>query len=139
MKFATALIAAVCAAPAALAWEYKATWDSTYDDAANSVNIVACSGTLDADGYTDFGSLPGFPYIGGAFAVGGYDSPSCGTCWAITYNDTTINIFAIDTAANGFNIAKTALDALTDGQAEELGYVYVTATQVATSDCSKWN
>ncbi|KZT02580.1 immunomodulatory protein [Laetiporus sulphureus 93-53] len=135
MKFTVALVAAVCAVPAVLAGQYKVTYDTIYDNANDSVDNVACSGTLSGKGYTTFGSLPDFPYIGGAFAVTGYDSPGCGTCWELTYNGTSINIFAIDTAAEGFNIAEEALNALTHGNAVQDGYVYAAATQVDVSAC----
>ena len=93
--------------------------------------------TFDA-GYTTFGSLPGFPNIGGAFAVAGWDDPNCGTCWQLSYAGTgnSINILAVDHSGAGtFNIALEAMNTLTNGQAEFLGRVPVTYTQVATSAC----
>lgn len=61
--------------------------------------------------------------------------PQCGTCWQLTYNGRTINVLAIDHAASGFNIAKAALDTLTNGQAEALGRVTATAVQTDVSAC----
>ena len=103
--------------------------------------------------YHKFGDLPHFPYIGGAQAVTGmlrrsealqlahlwmrigYNSPNCGSCWQLTYKDNTINILAVDYAASGFNIAEEAMNALTDGQAVELGHVEVYYKEVSPSVC----
>ena len=87
-------------------------------------------------GYTTFGSLPGFSNIGGAFAVAGWNSPNCGTCWKLTYNGKSINVLAIDHSGAGtFNIALGAMNRLTNNQAEFLGRVTVTYSQVALSNC----
>ena len=48
---------------------------------------------------------------------------------------TSLEVLAIDTAANGFNIAQEALDDLTNGQAVALGRVPITANEVAASNC----
>ncbi|KAF8810061.1 cerato-platanin-related secreted protein [Phlegmacium glaucopus] len=119
------------------------TFDTTYDNAAQSLNTVACSNGpngLESHGFTTFGSLPTFPFIGGAPAVTGFDSPNCGTCWELTYvdpqgNSTYINILAIDVATPNFNIALEAMNVLTDGQATFLGKAPVTAVQVNSSVC----
>ena len=60
---------------------------------------------------------------------------SCGTCYSLTYNGTTINILAIDHADEGFNIAQEALDELTGGNAVALGRVDVEAAEVDGSAC----
>ena len=46
-----------------------------------------------------------------------------------------INILAVDYAASGFNIAEKAMNALTDGQAVELGHVEVYYKEVSPSVC----
>ena len=84
--------------------------------------------------FGNFSALPGFPNIGGAFAVDRFDSPMCGTCWAITFNRTTINVLAIDQASGGFNIAQAAMDQLTNGFARFLGRVNATAVMVGQMD-----
>ena len=54
---------------------------------------------LTTGGWTTLGQASGFPNIGGAFAVAGFDSPNCGTCWELTFNGTkSITILALDTA-----------------------------------------
>ena len=116
------------------------SFDQEYDNSAQSLDTVACSNSLEARGFTTFGSLPKFPFIGGAPAVTGFDSPGCGTCWALTFVDaqgtsTSINVLAIDVATPNFNIALEAMNVLTNGQATFLGRVPVTAVQVDSSFC----
>ncbi|KAJ7158816.1 cerato-platanin-related secreted protein [Mycena filopes] len=119
------------------------SYDAKYDNASTplgpGLGVVACSSPgID---YFDFGSLPNFPFIGGAGAVAGFNSPNCWTCWELTYTNgsgvnKSINVLAMDHAAAGtFNIALPAMDALTAGQAVELGRVDAQATQVDKSVC----
>jgi len=136
MKFAY-ILSALAAAGLAVGQSNTASFDQTYDNAANSLDIVACSNGqngLETKGFTTFGSLPNFPNIGGVPAVAGFNSAACGTCWALTFNGTTINILAIDHSTS-FNIALEALNTLTHGQAVQLGRVTVTSEQVTASAC----
>lgn len=64
-----------------------------------------------------------------------WNSPNCGSCWQLKYKNNTINVLAIDHAKSGFNIAKAALDKLTNNQAEKLGVIQATVTEVAPSVC----
>ncbi|KAF9009565.1 eliciting plant response-like protein [Cyathus striatus] len=118
-------------------------YGETYDNPGGSLATVACSdgphGLL-TRGFKTFGDLPRFPHIGAASAVTGYGSPSCGTCWSLSYtNDEgknkSISVLAIDHARTGFNIARAAMDELTGNQAVSIGRVDVTAVQVANSFC----
>ena len=158
MRFSSALsIVALSAFALVNGFDTSSTYDNTYDNGHNSLNIVACSNGpngLLTKGFTTFDSLPSFPRIGGAMAVTGWNSPKCGSCWALSYKGNTINgknhspssldnrslcfawkVLAIDTAANGFNIAQKALDELTNGQAVALGRVNITANEVPASSC----
>ena len=121
-------------------------YDGKYDVSATSLNTVACSDGPNGletrnSNYTTFGSLPSFPNIGAAFAVAGWNSPNCGSCWQLTYTNAqgkskSIVITAVDHAgADSFNIALEAMNTLTDNQAEFLGRVTVTATELAPSAC----
>lgn len=86
--------------------------------------------------YPTFGSAPGFPNIGGAFAVGGWDSGYCGTCWKLTWRGISINVLAVDHAGAGtFNIALEAMNKLTNNQAEFLGRVDVEYEQLTSTQC----
>ncbi|KAJ8518235.1 hypothetical protein ONZ45_g4675 [Pleurotus djamor] len=138
MKFST-IFTPIIIALAPLASAVTLSYDQTYDNKSGSLTTVACSdgpnGLITRTGITTFGKLPKFPFIGGAAAVGGWNSPQCGTCWALTYQGRTINVLAIDHAAAGFNIALTAMNNLTNGQAIFLGRIDVTAKQVAASVC----
>ncbi|PSR77556.1 hypothetical protein PHLCEN_2v7746 [Hermanssonia centrifuga] len=142
MKF-FALTSFLCAITAALASPTTTTtvsvsYDQTYDNAAGSLDTVACSdgpnGML-TKGYTTFGSLPGFSNIGGAAVVGGWDSAECGTCWQLTYNGNTINVLAIDSTLTGFNIALGAMNRLTNNEGVFLGRINAQAQQVAGTAC----
>jgi len=141
MRFTSALAAvALLFAPAALAQSSVTVgYDETYDNSSQSLSTVSCSdGTygLETKGYTTFGSLPDFPYIGAAAAISGWGSAECGTCWELEYNGVTINVLAIDHAGDGFNIALEAMNTLTNGQGVAVGRVTATATQVDPSVCS---
>ncbi|TCD67990.1 hypothetical protein EIP91_011659 [Steccherinum ochraceum] len=137
MQFINILATLLVLAAPALA--IRVSWDSVYDNKANSLDIVACSdgiNGLEHLGYKTFGSLKNFPNIGGASAIPGWNSANCGTCWQLTYNGRTINVLAIDHADDGFNLSKEAMDKLTNNQAEQLGVVDATFTQVDHTQCS---
>ena len=137
-KFVLSLVSLAALAAPSLASSSTVTYDNMYDHYSDSLNNVACSdgeNGLITKGYTDFGSLPHFPLIGGAPAVGSWNSPACGSCWSLTYNGNTIYVLAIDTGAEGFNIAEEAMNMLTNGQAEALGRVTVDASQVGGEMC----
>ncbi|KAF7799631.1 hypothetical protein EIP86_010869 [Pleurotus ostreatoroseus] len=136
----------VCAAASALAAPANSTaqtasltYSQQYDNPKISLNAYACSNGphgFEAKGYTTIGQVPGFPNVGAAFAVGGWDSPNCGTCWKLTYEGASINIVAVDHAAEGsFNIALSAMDKLTGGKAIDLGRVDVQYEQVDAAQC----
>ncbi|CAL1716482.1 unnamed protein product [Somion occarium] len=137
MKYTT-FLTALFVVPAALAATVSVSYDQVYDQSSNSLATVACSdgsNGLLTKGFTTFGSLPSFPNIGGAPAVGGWNSPACGTCWRLAFNGTSINVLAIDTGAAGFNIALTAFNKLTNGQGIAIGRINANATQVNASVC----
>jgi Cerato-platanin len=80
---------------AASALAVQVSFDPVYDKGKQSLDTVACStgsNGLITKNFTTFDSLPHFPNIGGASAVTGFNSPGCGTCWALTYKNLTINV-----------------------------------------------
>ncbi|KAH9914501.1 Cerato-platanin-domain-containing protein [Epithele typhae] len=130
---------ALPSAPRAGPTTVSVSFDQTYDVNTTSLDTVACSNGpngLESQGFNTFGQLPGFPNIGGAFAVSGFGSANCGTCWNLTFKGTTISVLAIDTASGGFNIALEAMNALTHNQATFLGRVNASAVQVDTTNCN---
>ncbi|TFK31991.1 Cerato-platanin [Crucibulum laeve] len=141
MKFA--LTAALTFMFASTAMAEVLTYDAAYDVANTSLAHVSCSDGdhgLITRGYTTYGSLPKFPFIGAAVAITGYDSTNCGTCWQLTYTNSTgikksINVLAIDSTKPGYNIGFKAMDELTGGRAHHLGKVDVTAKKVSSSIC----
>ncbi|OSD02093.1 Sm1 protein [Trametes coccinea BRFM310] len=139
---ALALAALALLVPAALGSTAATTtmtvsYDEAYDKASSSLNTVACSdGTHGLESkYHTFGGLPHFPNIGGAAAVGGWNSAQCGTCWQLEYKGKSVNVLAVDHAQSGFNIALGAMNTLTGGQAKKLGRVQATVKQVDKSKC----
>ncbi|KAI0093085.1 Cerato-platanin [Irpex rosettiformis] len=142
MKFTFTSILSIlsftAAAAPALAFRPTVKYDNTYDHYSRSLSTVACSdgpNGLLTRGYSNFGSLPHFPLIGGAPAVSSWNSAGCGTCWSLTYNGKTIYVLAIDTGRDGFNLSEEAMNMLTNGQAEHLGKVTADASQVGTEKC----
>ncbi|KAH8111775.1 SnodProt1 [Phellopilus nigrolimitatus] len=123
-------------AGSALATE-RAGYDTKYDNASGDMLSTSCSDGTNglARRFATYGSVPTFPNIGGAAAVAGWNSASCGSCWNLTYDGASVVVTAIDHADDGFNLSQEALDALTDGQAVDLGAVQVNAEQVNASFC----
>ncbi|KAI0329938.1 Cerato-platanin-domain-containing protein [Cubamyces sp. BRFM 1775] len=111
-------------------------WDSTYDNPDGDMNTVACSNGDNGlnPPYAHFGDLPGFPYIGGAQFVEAWNSPNCGSCWALGYKGNVIYVTLVDSYYTGFNIAKQAMDVLTDNNSDD-GPVDITAHQVSKAYC----
>ena len=119
-----------------------ASSDTAYDDPQKPLSMVSCSdgqNGLLTRGFTTLGSLPKYPYVGGAPAVTGWNSSGCGTCWTVTYTndkgvEKSVNLLAIDVDSN-YNMPTSAMNELTDGQAISLGRVPVTAVEVPSSVC----
>ncbi|KAL2758268.1 hypothetical protein ACRALDRAFT_1068649 [Sodiomyces alcalophilus JCM 7366] len=124
---------------ASLTTAVSVSYDRAYDDGSRSLTSVSCSdgenGLITTHGWKTQGQVAGFPYIGGADVIAGWNSPSCGTCWRLTYNGRSIHVLAIDVAANGFNIAFAAMNDLTNGNAERLGRVEAEITPVRDREC----
>lgn len=137
------LVSAVPAPSASVtaAQTVQVSYDQKYDVDTTSLNTVACSDGVNGlvGDYPTFGSLPTFPLIGGAVTISGWNSPACGTCYQLHFEsgniNETINITAIDTAPNGFNIGLTAMNRLTNNQAVSLGVVTATYVEVDKSVC----
>lgn len=56
---------------------------------------------MEVFGFTDFASLPNFPFIGAAGAIEGFNSVNCGTCWELTFVNSrgaskSINILGVN-------------------------------------------
>lgn len=120
-----------------LTFFFQVSWDAGYDRGDRPLTEVSCSNGQHGliPKYSTQGSLPNFPNIGGAAVVAGWNSPNCGTCWALEYQGHTVKVLAIDHADNGFNIGQRAMDALTNGQAAELGRVEATVTPLSAGEC----
>ncbi|PGH34215.1 hypothetical protein GX50_02989 [[Emmonsia] crescens] len=115
-------------------------YDEVYDNANLDLLTTACSdgsNGLVTKGFSVAGNLPIFPRVGAAFSVEKWNSPNCGKCYKLKFEETGVEIpvIAIDHAGNGFNLAKAAMDELTGGRAAELGRVDMTVTEAAPGDC----
>lgn len=115
------------------------THDSGYDDPDRELTSLACSdgpnGLMTKYKWKIQGDIAGFPYIGGADVISGWNSPLCGSCWKLEYEGNRIHVMVVDHAGNGFNIADSALDELTDGKGIEQGRINVQATRVSVREC----
>ncbi|KAG6326276.1 hypothetical protein ID866_12813 [Astraeus odoratus] len=93
------------------------------------------STTLAYDNAYDGGSLPSFPFVGGAPTVQQWDDPNCGKCYTITYGTSTINVLEVDVSKNGFTVSQQAMDNLTNYSAQALGRVPITYIEADASAC----
>lgn len=136
MKFTSTIIS--LAALFSVASADIVRYNTFYDNPGTSLNDVACSNGdngLVTKGFATFGSLPSFPAIGGVFAVSGWNSPECGSCWELTYNGKSIYVTAIDTISDGFDISLEAMNILTSNQAQQLDSIDAYAKQVGACFC----
>ena len=156
MKFTASIASLFVFVASALAESASVSFDNVYDNSGGSMKTVSCSSGPNglASRFPTFGDLPSFPNIGGGQVVSGFGSPECGSCWMLFFEGNTINgescfycgstmisysisfpVTVIDHASNGFNIAETAMNTLTNGQAESLGRIHSGATNVPQSSC----
>ncbi|KAF8264255.1 immunomodulatory protein [Lactarius quietus] len=138
MKLTSTIISLVALFSIASAVDVDVRYNEEYDNPKVDLDAVACSdgpNGLLTKKYTTFGSLPSFPYIGAAQAVGGWDSPACGSCWQISYGDKSINVTAVDHSGDGFILSLKAVNALTYGDAEEFGVIKAQAKLIDKKYC----
>ncbi|KAF2875144.1 Asp f 13-like protein [Massariosphaeria phaeospora] len=139
MKFSSVL-SATAIGFSSLASAISVSYDPGYDLPERSLSALACSngvnGLMTKYGWQTLEDIPTYPYIGGYQGIPAWNSPMCGTCYSVTYNNQTIYVLAIDQTINGFNLAKQAMDALTNNQAEQLGRIEAQYIQVDASKCN---
>ncbi|CRG91573.1 hypothetical protein PISL3812_08623 [Talaromyces islandicus] len=115
-----------------------ATFDTAYDNPSLSLSTVTCSNGehgLVTRKYKVISDLP-TRYVGGSPTVKAWNDPNCGACYALTYNHTkTVNVLAIDLAVGQFNVALSALNELTGGNAQDFGRVDVQYELVNPREC----
>lgn len=115
-KLTSALFALCAFLPLALAQTNASVfYNATYDNPSVRLSTLACSSN--SYGPATLGALPDFPFLGGASSVRGWDSDSCGTCWNVTYQGTTVTILVVDTAKDTFDISEEAFNTLTNDEA----------------------
>ncbi|UNI17731.1 hypothetical protein JDV02_004052 [Purpureocillium takamizusanense] len=134
----SAIVFAVLSVMAPFIDAVTVSYHTEFSDPNFSLNGVACSdgaNGLERHDFRTLGDLPRFPMVGSVAAVGGWNSPNCGTCWKLTYEGKEVTILAIDHCASGFDLSAEAMDILTDGRAHELGRIDADAVQVSASEC----
>jgi len=141
MKFTT-IAATLLSVITPLVSADTASWDSVYDNASQSTLTVACSDGVNGlytKGYKTLGAVPGFPNVGAAPTIAGWNSPNCGKCFSVTYNGNTIYVTGVDTSRSttNFVLSKAALNKLTGGLADQLGRVPITWSQLLTGEKCK--
>ncbi|KZV99846.1 SnodProt1 [Exidia glandulosa HHB12029] len=113
------------------------SYDTTYDNSKLSTLNTACSDGshgLYTKGFKTIGALKTFPYVGGAPAITGWNSAQCGSCYKVTYKNTTVTFTAID-KANTLNMGLNAMNKLTGGQAKKLGNANIIYQKVSSKEC----
>lgn len=110
------------------------TYDPRYDNKAIQLNTLACAYEPFTRGFTTIGSLP-TTNVGATAMIGAQHLTQCGTCWAFTYENVTVNVLAIDGTGSGFVVAESTLNALTGGRAVHLGSIDAGYKQVNASAC----
>jgi hypothetical protein len=138
LALASSALATPQGSPAPPVTTVPLTFDTAYDNAGQSLATVSCSdgpNGLLTKGFTTFKSLPNFPNIGGASVIPGFNSPNCGTCWTLTFQNNSLNVLAIDHADAGFNIGLTANNKLTGGAGVFFGTVQITAVEASPAAC----
>ena len=137
MRTTSVLISFIALVAPALATRVaKVTYDTIYDMPATPLTAVACSNGkngLLTKGFTTFGSLP-TTNIGGMAGIV-FNSTECGSCWELSYEGKSVNVLAIDFAGDGFNVAESTLNILTDGNAVDLGHIEAEVKPADASAC----
>ncbi|KAI9346810.1 heat-stable 19 kDa antigen [Zopfochytrium polystomum] len=116
--------------------QVSVSYDNNYSKTTNlPLASFACSdgsNGLLTKGYTTIASLK--VYAAATPYVGGWNSPSCGKCYAVSYGGKSVTVVAVD-RGNSFVMGQDAMDELTGGQAVALGRVQADAVEVAPSNC----
>ncbi|KAF4473765.1 Heat-stable 19 kDa antigen [Fusarium agapanthi] len=108
------------------------TYSKLYDNDSIPVSQLACyRNGLILDGYPSWKTVGDIPHsITGLEQVDGPNSPLCGSCWILTYGETSRPVLILDSAMEGFVSTLDTLNWLTSGKGEELGKIEVKATKV---------
>ncbi|KAI5297058.1 hypothetical protein KEM55_005197, partial [Ascosphaera atra] len=104
VNFATVLISLSALTGSTLATTTGTTkhntiaWDPYYDGRTNLLGAkTACPARAPKlhNKYKTFADLPSFPLIGGFPEISAYNSESCGSCFNVTYEGTTISVLSL--------------------------------------------
>ncbi|GKU21908.1 epl1 protein [Fusarium langsethiae] len=114
------------------------TYNGFYDDDTVPVAELACwkDGRI-VEGQ-DWATVGEVTYqIAGHEGVDRPDSPLCGSCWSLSYGDTSRSVLVLHSAqaGSGFETSLTVMNSLTRGKAGQLGRVNITAYRTESLDC----
>lgn len=115
------------------------TYSTQYDNKNLPLTGVACSNGANGlltKGYKTLGDLKNFPYVGAAQYIEGWNSTQCGSCYKLVWWSNSIYVLGVDHVTDGFVISKAALNALTGGQAVDLGSTQAAVIGVQPSYCN---
>ncbi|PNP78177.1 hypothetical protein FNYG_08494 [Fusarium nygamai] len=113
------------------------TYSKLYDNNSIPVSQLACyKNGLILDGYQSWKTIGDIPHsITGLEQVDGPNSALCGSCWILTYGETSRPVLILDSAKEGFVSTLDTLNWLTSDKGEELGSVEVKAAKVDITNC----
>ncbi|KAG9315824.1 Cerato-platanin [Chiua virens] len=138
MKFIStlAVLSAAVLPSLAQSGSVKVTYVGLYDDPNWSLDSTACSNGangLDTK-WAVLGDIPNFPAVAGIPGLT-WNSPLCGTCWELSYDDGAnmmhnITVTAVDAAYSTFNVAEDAFTSWAGTSGVAAGSIEATAVQV---------
>ncbi len=116
-------------------------YDTMFDSPSGTLGMTACPADGILEGHPTFGSLPTFPYIGGAYFVQGFNSSRCGSCYELSYKRSdgkvaTRTYTIINTVDHGFTSSLAAAMELTGLSRDEFpGDAAISAKEVPVAHC----
>lgn len=93
-----------------------------------SINDVACSdgenGLIAKDpSIKHLKDIWPFPRLAGAPTIGAWNSPECGKCYKLYYEDKSIVVMAVDIGGEGFVVSREVMDYFTNYNGGTVGLV----------------
>ncbi|KAG8351558.1 hypothetical protein FVEN_g10249 [Fusarium venenatum] len=114
------------------------TYIGFYDDDTLPLTELACWKDSRIVEGQDWATLGDVTYqIAGYEEIDKPDSPFCGSCWSLSYGDTSRSVLVLNSAqaGSGFETSLTVMNSLTGGKAGQLGRVNITAHRTELLDC----
>lgn len=116
-------------------------YNEAFDDSSYPISQTSCSdgsNGLAGKGYDSVGSIAIYPNVASVYTIAGWNSPNCGKCYQLDYNDHSLFVLAIDHAGSGAYLSKAALNSVTNGDAERLGRVDMEISAASEENCMRF-